>query len=223
MIFNSLQIKSKKIFKLFFLIKGIRIFKTIYYDLKFNFPSKSYILIFPHSNLNIDKQANLFFFNGILKVNVKLLGNKGYISELLLSKNSTLKVEGVFSMCQGASIYINENATLVLKGGYSYINSNTIINCFKYIEIGLSTFISENVSIQDSDNHILDDNELKMTQSIIIGNHVWIGKNATILKGVTIGDGAVIGACSVVTKDIPAGSLVAGNPAKIIRENVEWK
>jgi acetyltransferase-like isoleucine patch superfamily enzyme len=53
---------------------------------------------------------------------------------------------------------------------------------------------------------------------ILIGNKVWIGFGAIILKGVTIGEGAIIGSGSVVTKDVPAWAIVAGNPAKIIRE-----
>ena len=50
---------------------------------------------------------------------------------------------------------------------------------------------------------------------IIIGNDVWIGQNVQIVSGVKIGDGAVVGAFSVVTRDVPAYSLVAGNPAEI--------
>lgn len=50
-----------------------------------------------------------------------------------------------------------------------------------------------------------------------IGNNVWIGGNVTILPGVTIGDNVTIGAGAVVTKDIPADVVVAGNPAKIIK------
>ena len=52
---------------------------------------------------------------------------------------------------------------------------------------------------------------------VVIGNNVWIGANVTILPGVTIGDDAVIAAASVVTKDVPAKSLVVGSPARVIR------
>ncbi|MGI8964626.1 MAG: CatB-related O-acetyltransferase [Limisphaerales bacterium] len=52
---------------------------------------------------------------------------------------------------------------------------------------------------------------------VVIGHDVWIGADATILSGVRVGDGAVIGACSVVTRDVPAYGIVAGNPAKLIR------
>ena len=52
---------------------------------------------------------------------------------------------------------------------------------------------------------------------VIIQDNVWIGEKATILPGVTIGEGAIIGANSVVTKDVPAKSLVVGCPAKIVK------
>jgi acetyltransferase-like isoleucine patch superfamily enzyme len=52
---------------------------------------------------------------------------------------------------------------------------------------------------------------------VVIGNDAWIGQGATILSGVTIGDGAVVAARSVVTKDVPAYGVVAGNPARLIR------
>lgn len=52
---------------------------------------------------------------------------------------------------------------------------------------------------------------------MVIGNNVWIGRNVCIMPGVTIGDGAVIGANAVVTHDIPAYSVAAGVPAKVIK------
>ncbi|MBR4155847.1 MAG: hypothetical protein IKU01_03975 [Bacteroidales bacterium] len=56
---------------------------------------------------------------------------------------------------------------------------------------------------------------------IVLGENVWVGENVRICKGVTIGDNAVIAACSVVTKDVPANSIAAGNPAKIVKTDID--
>jgi acetyltransferase-like isoleucine patch superfamily enzyme len=61
-----------------------------------------------------------------------------------------------------------------------------------------------------------------MIEPIKIGNHVWIGMNSTILKGVTLGDNSIVAAGSVVTKSFPNNVLIAGVPAKIIKENINW-
>lgn len=53
---------------------------------------------------------------------------------------------------------------------------------------------------------------------VVIADRAWIGFNAIILKGVTVGEGAVVGAGSVVTKDVPPNTIVAGNPARVVRE-----
>ena len=56
-----------------------------------------------------------------------------------------------------------------------------------------------------------------------IGNKVWIATGAMILPGITIGDGAIVAAGAVVTQDVAARCMVAGVPAKVVKENVEWK
>ncbi|MDX1924727.1 MAG: CatB-related O-acetyltransferase [Rickettsiaceae bacterium] len=58
---------------------------------------------------------------------------------------------------------------------------------------------------------------------IIVGNDVWIGNSATIMPGVKIGDGAIIGTNSLVTKDVPAYTIVGGNPAKEIRKRFDYE
>ncbi|MDB5594418.1 MAG: acetyltransferase [Hyphomicrobiales bacterium] len=127
-------------------------------------------------------------------------------------------LDGAFSIFEAGIVWVNSGAMLSLGDGY--INSGANISVFKSLSIGDGSVIGENVSIRDADNHSLQDRP-DGAQPIVIGKHVWIGMNATILKGVHIGDGAVIGAGAVVTRDVPAGWLAVGVPAKPIRP-VTW-
>ncbi|MCH4017747.1 MAG: hypothetical protein LKE74_04740 [Prevotella sp.] len=69
------------------------------------------------------------------------------------------------------------------------------------------------------DDRISEEPILFKKQPIVIGNDVWLGANCLILKGVTIGARTIIGAGSVVTKDIPADCIAAGNPCEVIKIN----
>ena len=142
-------------------------------------------------------------------------------SLLFLGENARLEVINEFKIYSGSRLYINRGAQLILGSGY--INSNLNLSCFERIEIGFDTAISEGVTLRDSDDHSIGSASQKRTSPIRIGNRVWIGMNATILKGVHIGDGAVIAAGAVVTKDVPDRCLAAGVPARVIRENIDWK
>ena len=160
--------------------------------------------------------------NGTINFNVSqtpTLNNKtcGYIE---IAENATLNCNGNFVFSSGCRLGITKNAELSI--GTGYMNYDSKIYCFNKIKIGNNVAISENVIIRDSDNHTLS-NQKCISAPIIIGDNVWIGMNATILKGVTIGNGSVIAAGSVVTHDVPPNSLVAGVPAKVIRENITWK
>ncbi len=178
---------------------------------------------FQNSYIEMDKSASIVIDeNSVLLFNCSWLKNDPSASTLLIKKGGSLKVNSNFKMFSGASVYVNENATLT--SGSGYINSNLRLHCFQQIDIGEDVAIAENVSIRDSDNHIVTSNEnYQMSKPIVIGNHVWIGMNVTILKGVHIEDGAIIAAGSVVTKDVPAYCLVAGVPAKVVKENVTWE
>lgn len=127
-------------------------------------------------------------------------------------------------------------------GNHTFIGGSTFISHSK-IEIGDNVTIAWGCTIYDHNSHSLDylerrkdiDDQLSDIRNgrnfianknwtsvksapIKICNDAWIGMNVIILKGVTIGEGAVVGAGSVVTKDVPAWSVVAGNPAKVIRQ-----
>lgn len=120
------------------------------------------------------------------------------------------------------SVYGNDKKTpkLYLGNGVS-IGDRTEVHVGDQVSIGDGTLISWDCCIMDRDYHKLDSN-IERTSPVTIGKHCWICCNSIILKGVTIGDGAVVAAGSVVTKDVPPGTLVGGNPAKIIKENVTW-
>jgi acetyltransferase-like isoleucine patch superfamily enzyme len=118
---------------------------------------------------------------------------------------------------------------------YSFIGNSRIF-CAVKVSIGKGCWIADHVFIMDSDLHpisakrrlqdaidfskgIFPDVYRNIPNSpVTIKDTVWIGVNSIILKGVTIGEGAVVGAGSVVTKDVPAWTIVAGNPARVIRE-----
>ncbi len=201
--------------------------KTIYWALRCDKSNMLSFFIYPHSIVDISRSATMDIKTGILELNKShfLSNKKHYLGELRLEDNACLEVYHPFTLYQGSGIYVAKNAKLVLRGN-GYINTNSLIECYHYIEIGENTIISDNVRIQDSDIHQVFNEEAgwKNTSSpIIIGNKVWIGLNAVILKGVVIGDGAIVGAGSVVTKSVPAGAIVAGNPAKVIKQNITWK
>lgn len=85
----------------------------------------------------------------------------------------------------------------------------------KEVIIGNNTTFGANAIVGDRDDH--QEIYASEPKPVHIGNHVWVGMNATIMKGVTIGDNAIIAAGAVVTKDVPAGEIWGGVPAKFIK------
>lgn len=102
-----------------------------------------------------------------------------------------------------------------------FANFNLTILDEAEVRMGNHVFIGPNVSMYTA-CHPINSTErrtgVEWAEPITIGNDVWIGGSATILPGVTIGDNAVIGAGCVVTRDVPSNTVVAGNPARVIRK-----
>ena len=85
---------------------------------------------------------------------------------------------------------------------------------------------SSNIKFRTGDSHSvldLEGNRINPSKDITIGNHVWIGQSVFVGKGASIGDHNIVGACAVVTKKFDRTNVaLGGNPAKIIKENVDW-
>jgi len=141
----------------------------------------------------------------------------------IIKKNAAIKLGRKVQLYKGVklSAFGNENFSEIIIGNNTSIGDRTEIHAGKKVEIGDRCNISWDVCIMDRDYHKFN-SPTEEIKPVKIGNDVWIGCNVLILKGVTIGDGAVIAAGSVVTKDVAPKTLVGGNPAKLIKEDIYW-
>lgn len=184
----------------------------------------------PYKRVNRDKRIT--FSNGILSRTFKVhFFCRDSKAKLSIGKNCILKNEIIFESVSG-EVNIGEQV---------FINKNTRIMSVDRITIGNNVTISYGCTIYDHNSHslsykdrradislILDSSSLDNDISnknwdtvekkpVVIGNDVWIGFDAVILKGVTVGDGSIVAARAVVTKNVPPWSIVAGNPARVVK------
>mgnify|MGYP003372504010 CR=1 FL=1 len=129
-----------------------------------------------------------------------------------LSKSLAKSIESPFLCDYGYNIIFR---------GRAFINFGCKILDEAKVIFGENAFIGPGCGFYTA-CHPLDHSKrnkgIEWAKPITVGNNVWLGGDVTVLPGVTIGDNSVIGAGSVVTKDIPANCVAAGNPCKKIRE-----
>lgn len=178
-----------------------------------------------HTQINVGKNSDVQHLNLLTRAT-----NQNEV-KVQLGSNCLIKGDFIFETEQG-KITIGDRTFI---GGSKFI-------CIEAIDIGNDVMFSWGCTVIDNNAHSLvweerkndvldwkkgvDDNVIGkyknwsnvQRKKVVIKDKAWIGFNVIILKGVTIGEGAIVGAGSVVTKDIPDWVIVAGNPAKIIRE-----
>lgn len=183
----------------------------------------------------IKKSKKMFCKNATLKGNNHHFGlHSCVILQDGAIKENVIIEDGAWPL---GIIQVQNNGKVIMHK-HSKIDGSTKITCVNKVEIGAYTAIAVNTIICDNNNHPVspayrrkmrttpegsESRKWKYSDNapIIIGENVWIGSNVRICKGVTIGDNSVIAACSVVTKDIPANCIAAGNPAKVVKMNID--
>lgn len=167
------------------------------------------------SNNKIEIEKGAVFNNSSISIN---------------ANNSHIKINKVKYINQTVLfIYNGDNQTLEIGEGTS-IESARFFLCSTggKCTIGNDCMFSSEIQIRSGDGHQIIDNETKEILndkkiSLEIGNHVWVSFGSTILKNSKIHDNSVIAAQSVVCKKFETGNIViAGNPAKIVKNNVNW-
>lgn len=169
--------------------------------------------------------------SGNVKVGEQTLLN-GAILDARQAAGCKLEI-GEYSYIQG-KIVMEKTNVVVHIGSRTFISSGTLLDAADEITVGDDVLIASGVLIMDHDSHaqefvkrkndVLDwchgrkDWSNVPRSRVVIGNKSWIGAKSIILKGVTVGEGAVIGAGSVLTKNVDPWTVVAGNPARVIRE-----
>lgn len=126
-------------------------------------------------------------------------------------------------LMDGSYLCVGPGATLTLGDGV-FVGRYSVVVAAGSITIGSHTLIAEHVSIRDSDHSLNRDHrrhDISTVEPVVLGDDVWIAAGARVLRGTRLGDGVVVGANAVVRGDVAAGLVVAGIPARVVKEAID--
>lgn len=184
----------------------------------------------------MENLSNLFYKYAIIGTNFEFGPNASINNE---SENKERIKIG--NSCRINGNIICKSSGKIIIGNFSTIQDHVSIQCLESIQIGHFVGIAERTIVVDNNHHRIEPIErikhrirvapggegypgngngweLADHKPIVIKDVAWIGSHCRILKGVTIGEGAIVAANSVVTKDVPDYTIVAGNPAKVVKK-----
>ena len=150
----------------------------------------------------------------------KRLRVRGRVKVQVTARDAGVVLGDYVSLYPGVAFYLDGPGARIEIGTKTGLNRRVEIMARERITIGDDCAIGWDVQIVDNDGHEFDG--VQSNAPVTIGDGVWIGARSLIMKGVTIGDKAVIAAGSVVTRDVAAGALVGGAPARELRDEVSW-
>jgi len=201
--------------------------KNIYYNLfcskiQSNIGLRHYVLLYKHVVLELHPKSCIKV-NGILRIGAKKFNKSKLETRVLIEDNAVWQVDDDWVLFYGGDLEIFKNALFHVEGiGGTNINSTII--CGEHIHLGRGVMLGRDVTIRDNNgSHYIARRGYKTSRPVIIGQHAWLCEGCTVIAGAKIGDGAIIGAKSLVASAIPAFTMVSGNPAQIVDENVYWK
>ena len=205
----------------------LNILRALYLNLKFNknVDLSRLILINKDVELSLASSSNIVVEKGA-RLNFGFfthIFSKRRNSKLILEEDASFVLTGKAMIQSGAMIFVGRGKTL--KIGRSTFTSNIKILAHDDITIGDNCIFGFVCQIFSGDGHPIYQEESIINKDVpvVIEDNVWVGSRALILKGVRVGKGSIVAAGAVVTKNVPPNCIVAGNPAKVVKENISWK
>lgn len=167
-------------------------------------------------------ENNKIVKNPKLDIGIQIFGNN---NQILIDEDITYFCANIY--IGTFDCYVNNCLVSIGKNSMAHGVEIRLLEDDSTVEIGEDCLFSSNINIDCSDTHaIFDCNSLELLnvgKSVKIGNHVWIGKNVTVCKNTEISDNSVVGTGSIVTKKFSKpNSIIAGIPADIKKENINW-
>ena len=159
-------------------------------------------------------------------------GSLNYLKDLVISihGNDNNIIIGRNVSTQGLSFSVEDDNNRIVLGDNFTGGGFSELAAIEGTEIifGSDCMLSAHITIRTGDSHSILDakmrNRINPSKSVIIGNHVWVGNTVLIFKGANIGSNSIIAGGSVVTgKSFPSNCIIGGNPAKVIKDNIDWK
>lgn len=201
--------------------------KNIYYNLFSrsiitDILHEKYLLLYPYTIIQMEAGSKITV-GGKVRMGENYHMKERKYTKILLRKNALVDFRGDYSFLCGCDIQVFENAVFTVEGGGD-TNMNVEIVCGNSLTFQKFVYVGRNVIIRDTNGeHFISRQGYKTSKSVVIGTHAWICDRAVVMPGVHVYPGGIVGACSYVVADVPAFSMVSGNPAVVVDEEVYWK
>ena len=183
---------------------------------------KHFIVVQKHTVLEL-KNSSCIELNGVFNFGLKKFAKSKLETRLLIENGGMLKIGGDWNLAYGSDVEIFNNAVLQVDGK-SATNINATIICGESIHLGEGVMLGRDVTIRDNNgSHYIARRGYKNSRPVVIGQHAWLCEGCTVIAGAKIGDGAIIGAKALVAGKVAPFTMVSGNPAQVVDEEVYWK
>lgn len=162
-----------------------------------------------------DDHGNKIIAEGLISSNIQIV---------LLGRNNTITLGRMIS-AKDLRIDVGNNSCVTIGDKTTFLKASVQAS-YSNVMIGKDCMFSDDVIIRAHDGHHIFDmstgERINHPRDVIVGNHVWIGRRATLFGGAKIGDGSIVGGNATTASTFEKNVIIAGNPAKVIRENIVW-